>query len=179
MDNFLHILFIWLHILGVALFVGPQFFLAFAWVPASRGIDDMQTRIKAMRTITRRFGYVGGAGLVLIILAGGYLIGDWRNFYAVPDDTGFTDLRFGVVFIIKMTLLLVMLVALGIHMFILGPRQMDRLEAQARGENVSEAELRKARMQSMTFSILGLVLALAIMVLGAMLNDVSWSLQEV
>ena len=33
-ENFLHIFFIWLHILGVALFVGPQFFLAFAWVPA-------------------------------------------------------------------------------------------------------------------------------------------------
>ncbi len=178
MDNFLHILFIWLHILGVALFVGPQFFLAFAWVPASRTIEDMPTRITAMRTITRRFGYVGGAGLVLIVLAGGYLIGDWRNFYAVPDDAGFTELRFGVVFIIKMVLLTIMLIALGIHMFILGPRQMDRLEAQARGENVSESELRKARMQSMTFSILGLVLALAIMVLGAMLNDVSWSLQQ-
>lgn len=179
MDNFLHILFIWLHILGVALFVGPQFFLAFAWVPASRTIEDMPTRITAMRTITRRFGYVGGVGLVLIVIAGGYLVGDWRSFYSQPDDVGFMDLRFGVVFTIKMVLLLVMLVALGIHIFILGPRQMDRLEAQARGEHVSEAEMRKARMQSMTFSILGLVLALAIMVLGAMLNDVSWSLQEV
>lgn len=179
MENFLHIFFIWLHILGVALFVGPQFFLAFAWVPASRTIDDMTTRIKAMRTITRRFGYVGGVGLALIVIAGSYLVGTWRSFYSQPDDVGFMDLRFGVVFTIKMVLLLVMLVALGIHIFILGPRQMDRLEAQARGENVSEAEMRKARMQSMTFSILGLALALAIMVLGAMLNDVSWSLQEV
>ncbi|HNM78048.1 MAG TPA: hypothetical protein PKI89_06780 [Tepidiformaceae bacterium] len=178
MDNFLHIFFIWMHVLGVALFVGPQFFMAFAWIPASRGIDDMQVRIRAMRTITRRFGYVGGAGLVMLFVAGGYLIGDWRSFYAVSDETGFTDLRFGVVFIIKMTLLTIMLVALGIHMFILGPRQMARLEAQANGEAVSEAALRKARLQSMAFSIFGLVLALAIMVLGAMLNDVSWSLQE-
>ncbi|HNO65691.1 MAG TPA: hypothetical protein PKK39_05035, partial [Tepidiformaceae bacterium] len=119
MDNFLHIFFIWMHVLGVALFVGPQFFMAFAWIPASRGIDDMQVRIRAMRTITRRFGYVGGAGLVMLFVAGGYLIGDWRSFYAVSDETGFTDLRFGVVFIIKMTLLTIMLVALGIHMFIL------------------------------------------------------------
>lgn len=176
-DNFLHIFFIWLHILGVALFVGPQFFLALAWVPASRTIEDMPTRIKAMRTITRRFGYVGGVGLALIVIAGSYLVADWRSFYSQPDDVGFLDLRFGVIFTIKMVLLVVMLLALGIHIFILGPRQMDRLEAQARGENVSEAEMRKARMQSMTFSILGLVLALAIMVLGAMLNDVSWSLQ--
>lgn len=179
MDNFLHIFFIWLHILGVALFVGPQFFIAYAWAPTSRGIEDMATRIQAMRTITRRFGYVGGAGLLLIVIAGSYLIADWRNFYAVPDDADFMSLRFGLVFTIKMVLLTVMLIALSIHIFFLGPRQMDRLEAQLRGENVSEAALRKARMQSMLFSVVGLVLALAIMVLGAMLNDVSWSLQEV
>ena len=99
-ENFLHIFFIWLHILGVALFVGPQFFLAFAWVPASRTIDDMTTRIKAMRTITRRFGYVGGVGLALIVIAGSYLVGTWRSFYSQPDDVGFMDLRFGVVFIV-------------------------------------------------------------------------------
>ena len=177
MDNFLHIFLIWMHILGVALLVGPQFFLAFAWVPASRGIEDMPTRIKAMRTITRRFGYIGGAGLVLIVIAGSYLIADWRNYYGVSDDTGFTDVRFGVVFIIKMTLLLVMLAALAIHIFILGPRQMDRMEAQARGEKVSDEEMRKARMQSMFFSITGLVLVLVIMVMGVMLNSVAWSLK--
>ena len=177
MDNFLHIFFIWMHILGVALLVGPQFFLAFAWVPASRGIEDMPTRIKAMRTITRRFGYIGGAGLVLIVIAGTYLISTWRDYYGVSGDTGFTDVRFGVVFIIKMTLLLVMLAALAIHIFILGPRQMDRMEAQARGEHVSEDEIRKARMQSMFFSIAGLVLVLVIMVMGVMLNSVAWSLK--
>ncbi|MEO8541529.1 MAG: hypothetical protein ABI577_17435 [bacterium] len=179
MDNFLHILFIWLHILGVALLVGPQFFIAYAWIPASRGIQDMPTRIAAMRVVTRRFGYIGGAGLVLIVLAGSYLISNWRDYYSVPADTGFTDLRFGVVFIIKMTLFLLMLAALAVHMFILGPRQMDRLEAQARGQGVSEAEVRKVRMQSMFFSIAGLILALAIMVMGVMLNSVSWSLQSV
>jgi uncharacterized membrane protein len=177
--NFLHIFFLWLHILGVALLVGPQFFLAYAWIPASRGIEDLQTRVTAMRTITRRFGYLGGAGLVLIVLAGTYLISNWRDYYGVSEDTGFTDVRFGVVFLVKMVLLLLMLVALAIHIFILGPRQLDRLDAQARGEAVSEAELRKARVQSMFFSIAGLVLALAIMVLGVMLNSASWSLQSV
>lgn len=179
MDNFFHILFIWLHILGVALLVGPQFFLALAWVPASREIDDVPARLRAMRTITRRFGWIGGVGLVLILVAGGYLISDWRDYYGVPESTGFTDLRFGVVFIIKMVLFLAMLGALAVHMFILGPRQIDRMEAQARGEAISETDVRRARAQSMIFSITGLALALAIMVLGVMLNTVGWSLQEV
>ena len=62
MDNTLHIIAVWTHILGIALFVGPQFFLAFAWVPASRGISDLPTRTRAMRTITRRFAWIGGTG---------------------------------------------------------------------------------------------------------------------
>jgi uncharacterized membrane protein len=177
-DNFLHIFFLWLHLLGVALLIGPQFFLAYAWIPASRGIEDMQVRIKAMRTITRRFGYIGGAGLVLIVVAGGYLVGNWRDYYGVPDDTGFTDVRFGVVFIIKMVLFVLMLVALAVHIFFLGPRQMDRMEAVARGETVSEVDVRKARIQSMIFSIAGLALGLAVMVCGVMLNSVGWSLQD-
>ena len=177
MENFLHISFLWLHILGIALFVGPQFFLAFAWLPASRGIEDLPTRVKAMRTITTRFGYIGGVGLALIVIAGGYLIGSWRSYYGLPDDVGFNDLRFGVIFSIKMTLLLVMLVATGLHMFVIGPRQLAKMEAVAAGENVSEEEVRKVRMQSMMLSMSGLALTLVIMVLGVMLSSTKFSLQ--
>ncbi len=176
MDNFLHITAIWVHILGIALFVGPQFFLAFAWVPASRQIEDLQTRARAMRTITRRFAYIGGAGLVLIIAAGSYLISTWRDFYAV-GDVGFTDVRFGVIFIVKMTLLLVMLAVVGAHMLIAGPRQLRLLEARASGEVVPEAELRRVRMFSMALSITGLLLTLVIMAMGVSLSTVEYSLQ--
>jgi len=176
-DNFLHIFFIWMHILGIALFVGPQFFLALAVVPASRQIDDMKTRVATIRVVTRRFGYVGGAGLALIVLAGTYLIIDWRDYYGVPDDASFTSLRFGVVFIIKMTLFTAMLAIVAFHMFYLGPRQLEAMEAQANGERISDAEVRSARVQSMLASVAGLLLALIIMVMGAMLNTANWSLQ--
>jgi uncharacterized membrane protein len=179
LDYFWHIFFIWLHILGVALLVGPQFFMAYAWIPASRNIEDLRVRVKAMRTITRRFGYIGGAGIALLVGAGTYLIIDWRNYYGVEDDVEFTALRFGVVFIVKMTVFTVMLAALAAHIFWLGPRQLERLEAQANGERISEAEVRSARTASMVTSILGLALALAVMVMGVMLNSVGWSLQEV
>ena len=179
MSNTLHTTAIWMHILGIALFVGPQFFVAVAWVPASRGIEDLPTRIGAMRTITRRFGYVGGAGLLLILIAGVYLIADWRSFYTIDPALGFNDIRFGVVFSIKMTVLTVMLAVLAFHTFIAGPRLLDRLEAQARGEDVSEAELKRLRARSMMLSISGLALTLIIMVLGAMLTTTSFSLQAV
>lgn len=179
MDQFLHILAIWVHVLGIALWVGPQFFMALAWVPASRKIEDLPTRVAAMRTITRRFAYIGGTGLVLIIAAGTYLIIDWRDYYGVSEETEFTSLRFGLWFIIKMTVLLVMLAAVALHMFVLGPRQLEKLEERARGLNVDEDELRSIRVQSMMLSIAGLVLTLAIMVMGSMIGTAGWSLQEV
>lgn len=166
-----------MHILGIALYVGPQVFLAFAWVPASRGIPDLPTRVAAMRTITRRFGYIGGVGLVMIILAGGYLIGDWRSYYAIGDDVGFTELKFGQLFIIKMNLLLLMLIAVGLHMFVVGPRLQRLMEAQAAGQRVDEAQISKTRKLSMMLSIGGLLLVLVIMVLGAMMNATNYSLQ--
>jgi uncharacterized membrane protein len=177
-DNFLHITAVWVHILGIALFVGPQFFLAFAWVPASRQIGDLATRAQAMRTITRRFGYIGGIGLVLILVAGTYLIATWRDFYGYPEDAGFTDVRYGVIFIIKMSVLIVMLVLVGLHMFWAGPRQLALMEAQARGEAVAPEELRRQRMLSMTLSIAGLVLTLAIMVMGVSLSTTEYSFQD-
>ena len=175
MENFLHITAIWLHILGIALFVGPQFFLAFAWLPASRGIDDLPTRVKAMRTITTRFGYVGGVGLALIVIAGSYLIATWRSYYAVPDDIGFNSLRFGVIFSIKMVILLVMLALTGLHMFLTGPQHLARMEALAAGEDVSDKELRTLRKHSMILSMSALTLV--IMVLGVMLSSTKFSLQ--
>ena len=123
------------------------------------------------------FRLCGGAGLLCILVAGLYLIYSWKGYYAIGPDTGFYDVRFGAVFTIKMGVLAVMLSVLAVHTFIVGPRLMDRLEAQANGENVSEEEIRAVRRRSMTLSITGLVLTLVIMALGAMLNTYRFSLR--
>ncbi|MFN0147784.1 MAG: CopD family protein [Dehalococcoidia bacterium] len=174
MDTTFHIIFIWVHILGIALFVGPQFFLAFAWVPAARGIADQRVRAELTRKLTRRFGWLGGVGLAMIVVAGSYLISDWRDYYAQPDDLGFTDLRYGVLFIVKMCLFIAMLGIVGLHTFVVGPRLADAIDAEVAG-TAPASETRKARVNSMVFSISGLVLALAIMVLGVMMNSTRFS----
>jgi hypothetical protein len=132
-----------------------------------------------MRTITRRFAWIGGIGLLLIILAGSYLISDWRDFWGVPDDVEFTSLRYGVIFIIKMTLLVALLAVVGAHSFVVGPRLIDAIEGQAAGDTIAADRTRQLRMWSMALSISGLVIALAMMVLGTMLATGSFSLQDV
>ena len=160
MDNFLHIAAVWVHVLGIALFVGPQFFLAFAWVPASRQIADLPTRVAAMRTITTRFGYLGGAGLLLILIGGTYLITTWRDYHNVGDEVDFFDLRYGPIFVIKMSVMVVMIVLVGLHMFVVGPAQVDALEERAAGKDVPDIRIRRLRITSMALSITGLVLSL-------------------
>ncbi|MFQ5353185.1 MAG: hypothetical protein ACE5D3_08970 [Candidatus Binatia bacterium] len=177
MSQFWHIFFAYVHVLGIVLFVGPQFFLGLAWVPASRQITDQHSRARAMRTVTRRFLYIGGAGLLLAIVAGSYLIATWRSYYGVPEGVSFTSLRFGVVFIIKMALLLVMLVAVAAHTFWLGPRLLAATEEAAQGSSGAEAKLRDLRLRSMLLSLVGLGLALAMMVMGVLLNTTQWSLR--
>jgi uncharacterized membrane protein len=179
LETFLHIAFLWMHILGIALWVGPQVFLAVAWGPTSRQITDLPARVAAMKTMTRRFGYLGGAGLALIVIAGSYLIATWRDFYAIPEDTSFMSLRFGLWFTIKMVVLLVMLAVVGLHIAWAGPKQLRLYEAMARGEQIDETALRRARAVSMTLSLLGLALTLAIMVMGVMIGTGAWSFQEV
>ena len=174
MSNTLHIIAIWAHILGIALFVGPQFFLALAWVPVSRGIADQATRVDLTAKLTKRFGWIGGAGLLLIVVAGSYLISDWRDFYSYPDEAGFTDIRYGVLFIVKMSLFIVMLAVVAGHTFLVGPRLVEKLQDQL-VRKATDDDVRRARMASRAFSMVGLTLALAIMVLGVMMNTTNFS----
>ena len=173
MSNTLHIIAIWAHILGIALFVGPQFFLALAWVPVSRGIADQAPRVDLTAKLTKRFGWIGGAGLLITILAGSYLIADWRDYYTQPD-VGFTTIRYGVLFIIKMSLLMVMLAVVAGHTFVVGPKLVEKLQDQL-VRKATDDDVRRARMASMAFSMVGLTLALAIMVLGVMMNTTNFS----
>ncbi len=178
MENFLHIGAVWLHVLGIALFVGPQFFLAFAWVPASRQIQDLPTRVAAMRTITTRFGWIGGIGLFLILIGGTYLIMTWRDYHNVPEGVAFFDYIYGVVFVVKMIVLVVMIVLVGLHMFVVGPSQVDAMERVAQGEDVPDRDIRRLRITSMSLSITGLILTLVVMGMGVSLGAAEYSIQE-
>ena len=177
MENVLHAAALWLHILGIALFVGPQVFLAFAWVPVSRDITDMAIRVPAMRKITSRFLVIGLVGLAMILLGGTYLISTWRDYYAIPAGIPFNDLRYGKLFSYKMTIVLVMLIITALHTFKVGPKQVQLMQDRADGKPVSEEEIARVRKMSMMLSISGLLLTLIIMVFGVLLTTYTFSLQ--
>ena len=154
---------LWLHLLGAVVFIGPQIFLAAIAMPAIRTVADAQTRQTLTRSITRGFGMLGGGALVLLLLTGLW------NFQVAQDDGKFELTRFFWAFNIKFMLFLAVVVLVGLHALVFGKRLQELQEGGA-----SEAELARARQQSMIASITTLVLSLVILLLGAMMGSESF-----
>ncbi|MCI0778269.1 MAG: DUF4149 domain-containing protein [Chloroflexi bacterium] len=157
----------WIHILAATIWVGPQVFLFVAAVPAVRTIEDLQVRTRVMRVITTRFNYLAWGALTVLVITG------IANLYEhdLEVDQLF-DLNFGVVFQVKMTLLIATVALTGLHSFVLGPRVL-RMQESA----VDAAEIAPVRRWSIIVSAVNMLLALGIVFCGALLSS-SWALEK-
>jgi len=149
----------WLHILAATIWVGPQFFLFLAAVPAVRTIEDARERAKVMRVMTTRFGYLAWGALAVLVLTG---IG---NLYEEDLDVDVLfDRNFGVIFQVKMTLLIITVALTALHSFVIGPR-MSALQESV----TDESQIASMRRLSMIVSGVNLLVAVAIIFCGALL----------
>ena len=156
----------WIHILAATVWVGPQVFLFVAAVPAVRTIEDMQVRTKVMRVITTRFNYLAWGALAVLVITG------IANLYEHDLDVDqLFDLNFGVIFQVKMTLLIATVILTGLHSFVLGPRVLNMQESAT-----DPAEIAPVRRWSIMVSGVNGLLALAIVFCGALLST-SWALE--
>jgi uncharacterized membrane protein len=154
----------WLHILAATVWVGPQIFLFVAAVPAVRSVEDAQQRARALRILTQRFGYLAMLALAVLVITG---IG---NLYEQDLDTDeLFDLRWGVVFQVKMTLVIIAVALTALHAMFLGPRLMRMQEASA-----DEAQIARLRGISMAVSAIALLISIGIIFCAALM-DSSWA----
>ena len=155
----------WLHILAVTVWVGPQFMMFIAAIPAIRTIEDRQVRAKVMRTIVTRFGWLAWAAMLVIILSG------ISNIFQAQSDTGndigSTDVRWFQVFAGKMVLVAAMMALTAAHTFLIGPRQL----ALAEQPDVDETEAAGLRRASIIVSGFALLLSIATILFGLILAD--------
>lgn len=156
---------LWLHILGAVTFIGPQIFLAAIAMPAIRSIDDVRVRQGLTRKITRGFGMLGGAALVLLLITGMW------NFTVAQDDGKFDATRYFWTFNIKFLLFVAVVVLTGIHAMVLGKRLQELQE-----RNAPEAEIARVRQQSMMVTMGTLALSIVILLFAALLGS-SWTLE--
>lgn len=150
----------WIHILAATIWVGPQVFLFVAAVPALRTVEDTQVRARAMRVLTTRFGYLAWGALAVLVVTG------IANLYEHDVDVDILfDLNFGVIFQVKMTLLILTVALTAVHSFVVGPRLLNMQESVA-----DEAELAPTRRLSIIISSVNLLIAFGILFCGALLG---------
>jgi putative copper resistance protein D len=153
---------LWIHVLAAVVFIGPQFFLALAAVPAMQTIEDVKVRARAMRVMTMRFGMLGGGALVVLLITG------VLNFVHAKDEID-TYQRYFITLQIKLTLVAVVVVLTILHGAVFG-RRLQQLQES----NAAEAEILRARRLSMFASIATMVLSVAILLCAAILGS-GWS----
>jgi uncharacterized membrane protein len=163
----------WIHIIAITIWVGPQFMMFFAAIPAIRTIEERQVRARVMRTIVTRYGWLAWAAMLVIILSG------ISNIFQVQDidptvDIGSSDIRWFHWFSGKMVLVAAMIVLTAVHTFIIGPRQLDLSER----DDADEAELSRLRRVSVALSGVVLLLSIAVILFGLILSDHGYTFQE-
>lgn len=157
-------LILWLHILGAVVFIGPQVFLAAVGMPALRSIDDVRSRQQATRAITRGFGVLGGAALVLLLVTGIY---NYYQYDLYMDNDSFP--RYFMTMQVKLTLVTIVIVLTALHALLFGRRLQALQESGA-----PESEISSARRNSMVASIATLAASIAILLCAALLGS-DWS----
>jgi len=162
----------WLHILAVTVWVGPQFFLFIAALPAIRTIEDRQTRARVMRIIVTRFGWLAWAAMLVIVLSG------ISNLFQVGGDTELSwatanDIRYGRIFAEKMVFVGIAVGLTAVHTFVVGPRQLALAE-QMEADPSETARLRRISIIISSFALLASVLAIF---MGALLANHSYSFE--
>ena len=150
----------WLHILAATIWVGPQVFLFVAAVPAIRTVEDAQVRARIMRVLTTRFGWLAWGAMLVLVITG------VANLYehALSVEELF-ELNWGIIFQVKMTLVIATVALTALHTFVIGPRLLSLQESAA-----DEAQVASARRVSIIVSSGNLLLALGILFTAALLD---------
>src|SRR3990172_13407427 len=163
----------WLHIVAVAVWLGPQVFMFLVTVPALRAIDDAEVRLRVMRIITQRLGWLAWAALGVIVLSGISTL--FQEAGEPASRVWDTDYRYFQVFSTKMAVVGVAVLLTAAHSFVIGPRQLRLLE-EARGDSPEALRLRRL---SVAVSSLVLLASIAAVFLAALLANHEYSFKPV
>ena len=153
MPHWLEVVFVVVHVLAAAVWVGGTVALTFIAVPAIRTLAG-EPRQLAMRTLGRRWRPIGWSALVVLVSTGIPLAA-----HVLPDsDTGAA-----VVFGVKVGTFLALLCFAYLHDFVLGPRLAGEIR-----DGRAEASRRPLVLVGWT----SFTLTLALPILGVVLAEI-------
>jgi len=159
------LLILWVHILGVILWIGGSLFIPLVIIPALRETLSLSERFRIMERVGRRFLPISWGLLLLILFTG--LINVMNTGIAI----GFRfPSRYMWILTVKFLLVLGIFAIHAIHVYILGPKitaAASRLDPAATELPKDATRLSKG---SAIVSMLGILLGLIVVWLGLILS---------
>lgn len=154
---------LWLHIIAATIWVGSQVMMFAAVIPAGRQIDDLQQRVRFLKGLTTRFGWLGAGALTFLVLTGI----DNVSRYA---PGGIFDYRYGFVLTVKLVMVTAIIALTFYHTLVIGPRLLQEQDVVASGVATDPARLPRLRRASVMTSSVILLLSLAVLFCAALLR---------
>src|SRR5262245_61933201 len=111
------------HVLAAMLWLGGMLFLGLVGAPVLRGVDPPDVRQQLFHHLGLRFRTIGWCAIAVLLLTGAanlYFRG-WLS-HRVLLEAGFWTMPPGRALALKLVAVAAMLVASGVHDFLLGPR---------------------------------------------------------
>lgn len=164
------------HTLSAAVLVGGMVLLFFAVTPATWPIEDEAVRRGVIRVVTRRFAIMTVGALGLLLLTGIYqFMSDSITPAAIRDDL--MAVRFGPIFMAKMFFTVVLVVLIGVHGMVYGPRIGRATDAVIAAPDDDDLKwpLANLRRTSLIFSFVMLIVGVAVLAMGVILANHGYS----
>ena len=158
--HLLYLLFVWLHILASAVWIGGMVFLSIILVPVSRRPEYHGVASSLIHGTGVRFRTVGWICLGILLLTGTFNLHYRGIGWAVLGGGG----AYGLVLAVKLLLVLIIFLISALHDFLIGPRAMRLWQA----DSSSPESMRLRRLASL-MGRSNLVLALLAAAFGVLI----------
>jgi uncharacterized membrane protein len=155
---------VWLHIMAAVVWIGGTIFLVIVLVPAIRRPEFTGVAPALIRWTALRFRWVGWFCFAIFVITGFANLSFRGVGLGQLQSSDFWHSGFGGTLAIKLVIVAAILALSGYHDFFVGPRASIAMQA-----NPGATETLGLRRQAIRLGRLNLLLALAVIVLGAVL----------
>lgn len=160
--NFFDPLVIWIHLVFTSIWVGGSVFLGLVLAPLlKKTIPNLNERISFMVIVGRRFNYLGGSSLIILVITGIY---NARYFFGQPSLL--FESTYGYILLAKIFLVCILFIVYAIHVMILN----KNVERQIVDRKVPEEYFTSLRSKIILLGRLTVGLSISVLLLAALLD---------
>ena len=160
--NFFDPLVVWIHLVFSSIWVGGSIFLGLVLAPLlKKTMPDLNKRISFMVIVGRRFNYLGGSSLLILVITGIY---NARSFIGQPSML--FESTYGYVLLAKIILVCILFIIYIIHVLILN----KNVEKQILERKVPNEYFTSLRSKIILLGRATVGLSIAILYLAALLD---------